>query len=127
MSGAVVASAKLNRTNLSDAELSDSTFASADLTNSNLINANLTNSILFYANLTNTNLTNADLSRTILFSANLSRANLTNTNLFQAKYATPEGLDKDSRIYLNTVFPEGFDPAHKKMFKVDKNSIDFKW
>ena len=38
-----------------------------------------------------------------------------------------ESLNEDEKKFLNTIFPKDFDPTTKKMIRVDKGSIDFKW
>jgi hypothetical protein len=76
--------ANLKYANLSYANLEDANLSNANLYNANLKYANLYNANLKYANLSNANLYNANLEDANLEDANLSNANLYNANL---KYA----------------------------------------
>ena len=71
--------ANLSKVNLSGANLSGTNLSKVDLTGSNLSGANLTG-----AKLVDSNLTGADLNEAKLKDANLTGANLTGTNLTKA-------------------------------------------
>lgn len=85
----------LRRSNLTDADLSETSFDDADLTGSNLEGVNLKNSSLqntellgvymSEATITNANLGGANLSRSVIMEADLSDAYLDNADLSQAK------------------------------------------
>ncbi|MEH1844357.1 MAG: pentapeptide repeat-containing protein [Nostoc sp.] len=87
--GAVLASVKLSKINLSYAklsliDLSQANLSKADLTAADLSEANLSGADLSKAYLMRTNLKGADLQQTSLRGANLSSANLSEVNLTDA-------------------------------------------
>jgi uncharacterized protein YjbI with pentapeptide repeats len=96
--------AKLQRLNLSGADLSGANLHKANLINTNLSEADLsgadlTNAQIFQTNFTGANLTGADLSDTQVLSANFTDADLTDANL--------DGARLRGTVFNGATWPDG--------------------
>ncbi len=123
LSGVNFENARLDGVNLNGLNLKGLNFSGAELTganlkDANLTGANLTDATLHKVNLIGTNLSGANLRGAILAKANISNTNLENANLQNANlaYTNLQDAKLQGALYNEeTVFPDDFNPADKKM------------
>ena len=117
----------LSKTPLNKIDLFNHKLHRANLTGASLVEADLWAVELVDAVLTGANLERADLQRCVLNGANLQNANLTGANLSNARLlgtdfsgATLKDADlSQAQFDHKTIFPKGFQPDHKMVWKGD--------